>query len=207
MDQTNCRGCRKGWKRLWLGERRRDRASGVHVHHDDKRNIVPCTRDEVIAHAATSLGYCKDCPVCGWRHQYTPFPVGSLVEVVEPEVRVSATRFAERVGLGSIGRVESLHYNRAATVTVNFSTNALVPDILGFMPCELELAETGAVVGRVAKPKTGERALLVAERGLANTRRNRRWLALVRVLDDHVSGQEKAEALAWEILKTIDGTR
>jgi hypothetical protein len=42
-------------------------------------------------------------------------------------------------------------------------------------------------------------ALLVPERGLRDTRRSRRWLALVELLDPEVvGGQSRCEELAWE---------
>ncbi len=48
---------------------------------------------------------------------------------------------------------------------------------------------------------------LVLERGLRNTRRNRRWLALVRMLGHQLSdGQEKCETLAWAIINTWETT-
>lgn len=56
-----------------------------------------------------------------------------------------------------------------------------------------------------AKRAAGE--LLVPERGLSNTRRNRRWLALVRAFDRHgVHGQEQCEALAWVAVNTWEAT-
>ena len=48
--------------------------------------------------------------------------------------------------------------------------------------------------------------MLVPERGLTNNRRNRRWLAMLKVCSTFVSSQEKAEQLAWELLKTYEET-
>lgn len=45
------------------------------------------------------------------------------------------------------------------------------------------------------------------ERGLPNTRRSRRWLALVRLLDAEVGGgQEQCEELAWKIIRLHEET-
>lgn len=50
--------------------------------------------------------------------------------------------------------------------------------------------------------------LLVPERGLKDTRRNRRWLALVALLSAELGGgQEDNESLAWKILKTMEDTK
>ena len=50
--------------------------------------------------------------------------------------------------------------------------------------------------------------MLVPERGLADTRRNRRWLALVRLLDAEIGGgQDRCEELAWRIVKSYEETR
>lgn len=52
------------------------------------------------------------------------------------------------------------------------------------------------------------RSLLVPERGLGNTRRNRRWLALVGLLDAETRlAQDECENLAWKILRTMEDTR
>lgn len=49
--------------------------------------------------------------------------------------------------------------------------------------------------------------VLVVERGLKDTRRNRRWIALVRLLDREVGGgQDKCESLAWAIINTWEST-
>lgn len=49
--------------------------------------------------------------------------------------------------------------------------------------------------------------MLVAERGLRNTRRNRRWLAFLRLIEDRAGlGPNDAEALAWKLVKTWEGT-
>ncbi len=52
------------------------------------------------------------------------------------------------------------------------------------------------------------REMLVIERGLRNTRRNRRWLALVRMFDHQgvQGGQEVHEALAWAAINTWETT-
>jgi hypothetical protein len=50
--------------------------------------------------------------------------------------------------------------------------------------------------------------MMVPERGLKDTKRNRRWLRLVNLLDKELGGgQEDNESLAWKILKTIEDTR
>ena len=49
--------------------------------------------------------------------------------------------------------------------------------------------------------------LLVPELGLQNTRRNRRWLAIVAVLSKHVTGQEDAEKAAWNVLRAYEETK
>lgn len=49
--------------------------------------------------------------------------------------------------------------------------------------------------------------MLVAERGLKNTKRNRRWVKLVDYLKDHVSGgQEEVEQVAWMVLSITENT-
>lgn len=48
--------------------------------------------------------------------------------------------------------------------------------------------------------------MLVAERGLRNTRRNRRWAAFVRELAATCASQEEAESLAWKLVTTWEGT-
>lgn len=50
--------------------------------------------------------------------------------------------------------------------------------------------------------------LLVSEKGLENTLRNRRWLALVELFAaDPGLPQEECEELAWKVIRTIEGTR
>lgn len=45
-----CEGCEKRWPRRWIGERRSDRASGVHMHAKPTRGsrevLVSCTRPQ-----------------------------------------------------------------------------------------------------------------------------------------------------------------
>lgn len=50
--------------------------------------------------------------------------------------------------------------------------------------------------------------MLIPERGLTNTRRNRRWLAIIRVLEEELgTAQEVSERVAWRILRTHEDTR
>lgn len=49
--------------------------------------------------------------------------------------------------------------------------------------------------------------MLVPERGLENTRRNRRWLALVKLLAEHGGSQEQNEELAWRILAILESVK
>lgn len=70
----------------------------------------------------------------------------------------------------------------------------------------LHFAKEKAVRRATPRPKR----ILVAERGLENTRRNRQWLAVLRVLDDSklvAGGQERVETLAWDVVKTVETTR
>lgn len=50
--------------------------------------------------------------------------------------------------------------------------------------------------------------MLVNERGLSNTRRNRRWLAFVRLFSSNgcAISQEQAEQLAWDAVKLWEST-
>lgn len=50
--------------------------------------------------------------------------------------------------------------------------------------------------------------MLVPEKGLTDTRRNRRWLALTKYLDKEgmSNGQESAEFHAWKIIKLLEET-
>lgn len=49
--------------------------------------------------------------------------------------------------------------------------------------------------------------MLIPERGLTNTRRNRRWLAIVRLLEEEVGmAQEETERVAWSILRAYEKT-
>lgn len=46
------------------------------------------------------------------------------------------------------------------------------------------------------------------ERGLANTRHNRRWLAFVRVLSEDLGqSQDDAESNAWKLLDVYEATQ
>lgn len=64
-----------------------------------------------------------------------------------------------------------------------------------------------STLDRIREAKADPRAVLVAERGLRNTRRNRRWIALVHLLGHQLNdGQEKCEALAWAIINTWEST-
>ena len=51
--------------------------------------------------------------------------------------------------------------------------------------------------------------MLIPERGLRDNRRNRRWLVLMRYLDERglVKDQGKQEAVAWEIIKLLEAAR
>ena len=49
--------------------------------------------------------------------------------------------------------------------------------------------------------------LLVPELGLKNTRRNRRWLAILRALERLGGSQEDNEAAAWDALRAYEETR
>jgi len=75
-------------------------------------------------------------------------------------------------------------------------------------PAELAYAKELLVQKRgVKNTRRNTARMLVPERGLRNTRRNRRWLAIVHVLDRQLNeGQEKCEALAWEIINTWEVT-
>lgn len=50
-------------------------------------------------------------------------------------------------------------------------------------------------------------SILVAERGLRNTRTNRRWLAIMQLLADAGLSQEQAEATAWRVLRAVTETK
>ena len=49
--------------------------------------------------------------------------------------------------------------------------------------------------------------LLVPELGLRNTRRNRRWLAILRALERLGGSQEDNEAAAWAVIKAYEETK
>lgn len=49
--------------------------------------------------------------------------------------------------------------------------------------------------------------LLVPELGLKNTRRNRRWLAILRALERLGGSQEENEAAAWAAIKAYEETK
>lgn len=52
------------------------------------------------------------------------------------------------------------------------------------------------------------RRMLVPELGLEDTRRNRRWLAVMRALQEELGeAQEVCERVAWRVLRTYEGTR
>lgn len=62
-------------------------------------------------------------------------------------------------------------------------------------------------VHRYSSPARGGGRLLVPERGLTDTRRNRQWLGLVELLGDEVGGgQEENEKLAWRIINLMETT-
>lgn len=50
--------------------------------------------------------------------------------------------------------------------------------------------------------------MLVPEMGLLDNQRNRRWVALVKLVTDELGGtQEDNETLAWKIVKTWEATK
>lgn len=49
--------------------------------------------------------------------------------------------------------------------------------------------------------------LLVPELGLKNTRRNRRWLAILRALERLGGSQEDNETAAWAAIKAYEETK
>lgn len=65
-----------------------------------------------------------------------------------------------------------------------------------------------ATPAEIAWAKTRNDRPLVPERGLKNTRRNRRWLALVRMFSHQVPGGDQAlcESLAWAAINTWETT-
>jgi hypothetical protein len=59
-------------------------------------------------------------------------------------------------------------------------------------------------VARVIKFPGG---LLIPRRGMRNTRRNRRWFAIMCMLGDLVADPEQVEQIAWATLKLYEDTK